>query len=394
MREESLIKRVESLINGYNFVQPFALYLRDHFRKNPNMGSTDRRMTRSWCYNYFRLGKALTGKPFRERLAIACFLCNQKSNQYTEYLAKEFSFLMKVSELTLSEKMELIINHYPAFENIDLFPMHDELSEKINQPGWYLSFLSKPLVWIRIRKMHREKVINELKELSIHYNKSDYPDIYSFEPNVQLEKTHAFEKGFFEIQDYSSQMTGEFFQASDGEKWWDACCGSGGKSLMLMEQGNDIHILATDVRPAILYSYAERMKKADYYTFQTQEFDFDPPGKKRSINLPKFDGIIADVPCSGSGTWARSPEWNQIDLTEKIKSHYVPLQRKIVMEAMESLKPGRPLIYITCSVFKKENEENISYFTDQLPLTLEKMRYLEGFRIGADTLFAARLIRK
>jgi 16S rRNA (cytosine967-C5)-methyltransferase len=135
------------------------------------------------------------------------------------------------------------------------------------------------------------------------------------------------------------------------------------------------------------------MRKAGHHNFQTQVMDFDPAAKKRNYNLPPFDGVIADVPCSGSGTWARSPEWNQIDLSQKLQDYYLKIQRNVVSAATEYLKQGRPLIFITCSVFKEENEENILYFEKTLPLKLEKFEYLKGYSSGADTLFVARFIK-
>jgi len=114
----------------------------------------------------------------------------------------------------------------------------------------------------------------------------------------------------------------------------------------------------------------------------------------RNLNLPQFDGIIADVPCTGSGTWSRSPEWNQNDHTEKLIDYYVPLQRKVISQCVEFLKTGKPLIYITCSAFKEENEENIRYFESTFPLITDKFEYFKGFTSGADTLFVARFIRK
>jgi 16S rRNA (cytosine967-C5)-methyltransferase len=99
------------------------------------------------------------------------------------------------------------------------------------------------------------------------------------------------------------------------------------------------------------------------------------------------------VPCSGSGTWARTPEWLSMFKAEELE-HFQLLQRKIVENLVAFLKPGMPLVYITCSVFKKENEENIEHFTSTLPLEQVESTYINGISHGADTLFVARMVRK
>lgn len=103
--------------------------------------------------------------------------------------------------------------------------------------------------------------------------------------------------------------------------------------------------------------------------------------------------IIADVPCSGSGTWARTPE-QLTYFSEKRIAKYASLQKKIVKNAIVKLKAGGYFLYITCSVFKMENEENVDFIHEQLHLKLVESRYLKGYEIQADTLFAALFIKE
>ena len=77
---------------------------------------------------------------------------------------------------------------------------------------------------------------------------------------------------------------------------------------------------------------------------------------------------------------------------EKLR-YYSGLQRKIVKNVSQYVNPNGFLLYITCSVFKEENEEVISYLEKESGLTLRSMQYLKGYDKKADTLFAARLTR-
>lgn len=391
MHEENRIRKVKSLIEEYFHNQPFSVYLKEHFRNHPEMGSRDRRETREWTFNYFRIGLNLAELPFEKKLAVACFLCNNKIYPLLSYLINTHSEFEEAEIANpLISKIESVKSKYPFFKIENIFQMHELLSSEINKDKWFLSFLRKPSVWIRIRKLHKDEVINELEKKEIVFSIDDDPFILSFISDPALDKTIAYQNGYFEIQDKSSQLVKEFLKSNPGEQWWDACAGAGGKSLLLKEDDRDVKIFATDIRMNILNTYNERMKKSGYKNFSTEVADVSWP----ILNFDKkFDGIIADVPCSGSGTWGRSPEWLLKNIKVRIDQHFIPLQRNIVTSILPSLKEGFPLIYITCSVFKKENEENIQYFLEQLPLRLEKSAYLEGYHNNGDTLFVARFIK-
>jgi len=120
--------------------------------------------------------------------------------------------------------------------------------------------------------------------------------------------------------------------------------------------------------------------------------DLSVSSKEKLFNH-SFDIVIADVPCSGSGTWSRTPEalaWFE----KKAISNYVLLQQKIVAHSIEYLKENGLLLYITCSVFKKENEDNVDFFRQDLSLELISSKYLAGYKMQADTLFIALLRKK
>jgi 16S rRNA (cytosine967-C5)-methyltransferase len=116
----------------------------------------------------------------------------------------------------------------------------------------------------------------------------------------------------------------------------------------------------------------------------------DPERNPDIYKNAEFDLIIADVPCTGSGTWSRTPE--QLYFFEERKtSEYAVLQKKIMTTVIPKLKPGGHLLYVTCSVFKKENEEMIRYIQDSFKLELVSLELMKGYDKKADTMFAALL---
>jgi len=106
-----------------------------------------------------------------------------------------------------------------------------------------------------------------------------------------------------------------------------------------------------------------------------------------------FDGIIADVPCSGSGTWGRTPEQMRFFSRGKLQE-YVTKQRAILSNVIKLLKPGGTLVYITCSVYRDENEDQVGYLTTSPGMELLHSGLTEGYETGADTLFSAVLTRR
>jgi len=98
--------------------------------------------------------------------------------------------------------------------------------------------------------------------------------------------------------------------------------------------------------------------------------------------------IIADVPCSGSGTWSRTPE--QLYFFQEIKiEEYSKLQKRIASNAIPELQPGGSFVYITCSVFKKENEDVAMHIKENFHLQLRQMEVLKGYDKKADSMFVA-----
>jgi 16S rRNA (cytosine967-C5)-methyltransferase len=232
----------------------------------------------------------------------------------------------------------------------------------------------------------------------------DYEFISPF--TIRLPNTFKADK-YFEldkevvVQDYSSQHISEFLPVRRGpsDRVWDCCAGSGGKSIMAFDLHPGISLFVSDVRESILANLKKRFACAGIKKYKS--FITDLSHSPLTDQPSPYDFIIADVPCTGSGTWGRTPE--QLYYFDKFKiDEYAAMQKKIVSNAVPLLQPGGYLLYITCSVFKKENEEIILFLKEKFPvrpghpgghLQLVKMELLKGYQMKADTIFAALLKR-
>ena len=103
-----------------------------------------------------------------------------------------------------------------------------------------------------------------------------------------------------------------------------------------------------------------------------------------------FPFILADLPCTGSGTWSRTPEAMYFFDPQTI-SNFRQRQEKILSNINSRLKPGGTLVYITCSVFAAENEGVVSYVTEPGKLRVEQEQMISGYTESADSMFVSRM---
>jgi 16S rRNA (cytosine967-C5)-methyltransferase len=296
--------------------------------------------------------------------------------------------------LPLKEKFRITKEIAPEFKSNEIFPFDSLLSEKVDGIKFAQRFLHRPRLWIRIRKKFLDEVKAELAEKAIPYlQDTESPLSLSFSSSKSLTNLKSFEFGYFEIQDWASQQTLKYIPFKENDYWWDACAGSGGKSLMLADAEPSVQVLATDTRDSILENFGERFRKTGFTNYKSAVLDLTKDISVHDIPTENLSGIIADVPCSGSGTWSHTPE-RLLMFSENELERYRELQRKIIQNLVQFLKPGMPLVYITCSVFKKENEDNLDYFTSTFPLEVIKSGYIDGVSHDADTLFAAQMVAK
>ena len=382
-RYHSYINSAKDILSIYKGEEPLSSFLNKYFSANKKYGSKDRKQISHLCYCFFRLGKAVMNTSIEEKMLTALFICSNESNEILSTLKPEWNEKCK---LPLNEKL-LIINHSLLIQNN--FPWKYELSEGIDHEKFCASFFIQPDLFLRLRPGKEKSVIQKLQQAGIEFNMISetclaLPNASKIDGILELDKEIV-------IQDFNSQKTGEFIKSQilnlkSEITVWDCCAGSGGKSIMIYDIGSKIELAVSDKRESILANLKKRFNKAGIRNHKS--FIADLSQKKSEIKDLRSEIIIADVPCSGSGTWSRTPEQlyffdeNEID-------RYAALQKKIVSNAIPYLKPGGSFIYITCSVFKKENEEVVTFIRESFQLKLKQMEVLKGYDRKADSMFIA-----
>jgi 16S rRNA (cytosine967-C5)-methyltransferase len=385
MKAINQLKTFQRILDEYPAETPLSKFLPGFYRQNKQMGSTDRRIASRLVYNYFRLGRALPNLPPDERLFVAEFLCNTQLNSFLQHFKPEWAACVGFG---IDEKLAMVKSTYPDFNLDDVFPWITQLSSGIDKPAFLHSLFVQPDLFIRVYKGFEHHVKISLTAAAVMF-KDEGNGCFSMPNGTRLESMIS-NQHWYEVQDFSSQQTAHFFKPQKWEGWWDACAASGGKSLLLHDLEPTVKLVVSDIRESILSNLDERFQQAGLIKYQKKLLDLTQ-NNDLLMHDYAFDGIILDAPCSGSGTWGRTPEMiSQFD-DHKIE-FFQRLQQSIARNVVKYLKPGKPLIYITCSAFKAENEDVVNFMVKELGLKLEEQRVLKGYENKADTMFVARLI--
>ncbi len=386
---DKYIQYAVSIISSYDGKEPFHLFIKKYFSINKKHGSKDRKLISSLCYNYFRLSAGVnSAASLKEKILLCFFLREAKPSPLLGFYNKEWNAAIS---LPLQEKLSIVKD---LFDLKRIFPFIHQLSKKIDTHLFEISFFYQPNVFIRIRPGCENYVIEKLKRTGIEFKRLN-DSCLSFSINKGISEILSIDKEAV-IQDYNSQKILDSLKVLLANKKdmltvWDCCAGSGGKSLLAYDTFKNIQLTVSDKRKSILKNLKTRFDTAGIKNYLLSEIDL----QFVSPEIPEnhFDLIIADVPCSGSGTWQRTPE-RLLFFKENEIEKYAALQKKIIENAIKHLQHNSYLLYVTCSVFAKENEDNVLFLQKEYRLELLQMEYLKGYETQADTLFTALLIKK
>jgi len=366
-----LWQHIGDIIRDYNGKEPLTHYLREYFRKFPKLGSRDRRMLSDMTYCWYRAAHGLAMNIadtalLKDAVAVCLKLCGK-----TETLQK----------LRLEEKEGIV------FDAERLLPADLPLSQGIEKREWLRAMLVQPDLFIRVRK-NKNKILELLDEQDIPYHWLT-PTCLALPNGVRIDD--LLPEDSYVVQDASSQYTGSFFNPLPGERWYDCCSGAGGKSLLLRDLQPGVEQTVTDVRESILRNLEDRFRRYGMRLPVAHVANAaDKASLQKALGSTKFDHIICDVPCSGSGTWARTPE--QLHFFEPGDLHrYTRLQREIAVNVANYLKQDGSLFYITCSVFRAENEDALAHIEAHSDLRVQQKLLVNGITQKADSMFVAVL---
>ena len=206
----------------------------------------------------------------------------------------------------------------------------------------------------------KEALQKELQDESIFTEFiPNHSDALRLVERANVFRTEVFKKGYFEVQDASSQLVAEYLDVAPGMKVIDTCAGAGGKTLHLASfMKNKGQIIALDIYESKLKKLKIRARRNKVHNIDTRVIDSTKPIKKL---YNKADRVLIDAPCSGIGVLRRNPDskWKlQPEFLDNIKK----VQQDILQQYSKMVKSGGKLVYATCSVLPSENQNQITEF--------------------------------
>lgn len=351
-----------------------------YFKGNRYIGSKDKAAISENLYtilrNKLRFEYILQSKELgtHSRVLVALLVKMDEGDLYNTFDGDKYSpRRLKASQLERFADLDLNV--------IDSAPLH----VKLNVPEWIAPKLESALGDRYEQEMHASNQrattdirVNTLKstvaavdqafaDLGYRAHKTDLsPWCIRFESRVALFGMKEFRQGWFEVQDEGSQLLALLTDAKAGQTVVDFCAGAGGKTLALAAMmDNKGSIYANDVHSKRLEQMSKRAKRAGVHNVRSHVLSSEND-KWVKKHAKKADVVLIDAPCTGTGTWRRSPDsrWN---LTAESLDNLVALQQSILASAKRLVKPGGRLVYATCSLLREENEDQLELFLKNHP---------------------------
>lgn len=339
----------------FSFKKNLSSTINTYFKNNKSIGSKDRKVLTELVFTYFRYK----------------FYLNTIDNLDE---SKTFDIIFTISEkvLSKSDTFSYILNEWSKIKhnnheiNVIVNDLENDLFNNSLLPKIYNNtILSKnnltDLIFskapITIRPAYSNSELKSIYKV-LQVNNFDITlneELSSIEINTfsQFDTILKENNINYEIQDNASIIVSKYIAELNKDNILDACAGSGGKSLGIKYFNKNNKIDLFDINQNRLQEFYNRNHNFDNIKLISN---------KNEINL--YDLVIIDAPCTGSGTIRRNPD-KLYSIDESIIDDFNKLQKEIIDEYSKYLKNGGILIYITCSLFDKENIDVVDYFLNQ-----------------------------
>jgi 16S rRNA (cytosine967-C5)-methyltransferase len=308
---------------------PADAALRDYLSRNGTLGSVGKRSVSRAVFAYFRWLQWLDPDQSAQKRVIAAM-----------------GFQNRFEKDPAATKVEsLAARAVPSW-----------LQAEMELPADFLRRIQRePSLWIRTKAGESTRIARELG----HCQPPVLPALMStpeglaalrYLGTADLHKAEGFQSGAFQIQDLSSQLVGHACAPREGETWWDACAGEGGKALHLSDLMHNKGLLWTTDRSVRRLSLLKRRAaRAGMFNYRPAVWSGTTPAPFRT----KCDGVLVDAPCSGVGTWQRNPHARWTTSMDDVRE-LAAVQRALLGHAAASVKAGGRLVYSVCTLTRSE----------------------------------------
>lgn len=257
-----------------------------------------------------------------------------------------------------------------------------EIAEKICQENQKI-----PVQTARVNL--NEISIDELIHVYPEFEKSTLEGSVKIK-NGNIADSEAYIKGFVTIQDESSQRVALVLDPKPNERILDCCAAPGTKTTHICQLMRDKgEIIACDLHEHRVKLMDQAAERLNYHSIHTRVLDATTCHEQFEKN--SFDRVLVDVPCSGYGVLKRKNDI-KVHMKPEDMDEIIPLQRSILESACQVVKQDGILVYSTCTLNKKENENQMKQFLERHPeFVSEHIETIFPFETGNDGFFICRM---
>ena len=244
-----------------------------------------------------------------------------------------------------------------------------------------------------LNKISREELKSSLEAEGVTVTLSEeLPYALTISGYDFLGKLKSFQSGYFSVQDVSSMQVSHWADPKPGDNIIDVCAAPGGKSIHLAELLNGTgHVQSRDLTEYKVGLIQENIFRSGLDNIEAVQWDATVLHEE---SKEKADIVIADLPCSGLGVLGKKTDL-KYKMTEAMQNDLAALQREMLAVVNSYVKPGGKLLYSTCTIHKKENEENTAWFLKNHPeFTLVKEKHMLPGIDGGDGFYIAMLVKE
>ncbi len=384
MLDSDRVSCVLELLKSFDHGSKIASKLiQNYFRSNKNIGSKDRKFISNCFWNIIKHRNKINWHlknhnikaNFERQIILELFFLNVDYKNDLQKIKNIFFLNNKLNKIFKNDNLKFL--EYLNFENFInsempecvLYELPDFLLKSIKRNfklDWKnvaLSLNEEAFVDLRVNMLKnktRDDVLNSLKKINVPCKICKYSPVgIRLLKRFPINGNKLFKSGNIEIQGEASQLSALILCAKPGMQVADICAGAGGKSLMLADiMENKGRILSLDINQKRLKQASLRFKRAGVHNVETRLVDINWSTKGLE---KKFDLVLIDAPCSGIGTWSRSPD-SRFYFNKKKLAELINIQSELLSKGSIMVAPGGRLAYITCSILPEEGVDQIEKF--------------------------------
>ena len=406
MLDQERIFSVLELLNLLNQSNKIARkLLQSYFRSKKYIGSKDRKFISNsfwnilrhrykihWHLDYLNLEVTFEKEMMLELFFLNKDYCNNSSKIRQLFILKykeikifhdvdlDFLKLLNYKEFYNKEMPEHIFYELPKYLLKSLKNSFKnewrDVALSLNQEGFFD---------IRVNMLQgksRDEIYHLLEDIKVPLQLTKYSTLgIRLSKRFPIEGHKLFKKGFLEIQGEASQLVSILLDVKPGMQVADICSGAGGKSLILADiMKNKGRILSLDTNKKKLSNAGLRLKRAGVHNVERRlvKPNWNVTGLEK-----KFDLVLIDAPCSGIGTWSRSPD-SKFSFSPKKLQELINIQAELLLKGSLMVAPGGKLAYVVCSFLPEEGVDQIKKFKKEVKPDFSEISLTN---IWQDTIF-------